>query len=242
MDDFGTRFGILMGQLTQDYRAAYSWPAVLPHVATLVLLYLAFRHGNRYRRAFALCFAVVYAWLVIFVGFRFSFQLYGRMGFPALAAYGGTPVLLMIILYQLLREVRHARLDLNLGCTSRWRLLVALPFFAWGFWYPPYEWGVRLIFDPKEMLFGAYGLMGCPTTLVLLTVLFLRFPGGNRPLFYSLTAYAVVVGAAMVALKYVPDIPFFVFGLVCLASIAVDRLRGSRLSRAERQVGAETGR
>jgi hypothetical protein len=234
MDDFGTSFGILMGQLTQDYRAEYAWLAPLPHVATLVLLCLAFRQGNRYRKAFALCFTAIYAWLVVFVGFWFSFQLYVRMGLPGLAAYGGTGVLLLIILVEWVKEIRRPRLDLNLKDVKKWRLLVSLPFFVWGFWYPPYEWGVRLIFDPKEMLFGAYGLMGCPTTLVLLTVLFLRYPSGNRLLFNALTAYAVVVGAAMVALRYVPDIPFFAFGMVCLASIIVRQVRGKPLLRSER--------
>ena len=36
---------------------------------------------------------------------------------------------------------------------------------VWGLWYPPYIFGVRLVFDPAELLFGAYGLMGCPVTM-----------------------------------------------------------------------------
>jgi hypothetical protein len=88
-----------------------------------------------------------------------------------------------------------------------------------GFWYPPYIFGVRLVWDPAELLFGAYGLMGCPTTMVALAVLFLKYPAGNRRLFHLLTGYAVFVGAAMVALLYVPDIPFFVLGAASLALI-----------------------
>lgn len=224
MDDFGMRFGMLMGRLVAEYRATYAWLAPVPHLATLVLLFLVFRYGQRYRRAFALSFLINYAWLVIFVGFWFSFQLYQRMGAEALAAYGGTPIILLAVLWQWAREFRNPRLDLDFRRFPRWRLAVAAPFFLWGFWYPPYEWGVRLIFDPKELLFGAYGLMGCPTTLVVLTILFLKYPEGNRPLFYALTAYAVVIGAAMVALKYVPDIPFFFFGLISLALIVATRL------------------
>jgi hypothetical protein len=34
-----------------------------------------------------------------------------------------------------------------------------------GFWYPPHIFGVRLVWDPTELLLGAYRLMGCPTTM-----------------------------------------------------------------------------
>jgi hypothetical protein len=106
--------------------------------------------------------------------------------------------------------------------------VIAIPIIVWGFWYPPYEWGVRLIFDPKELLFGAYGLMGCPTTMVLLALLFLKYPAGNRPLFYTLTAYATINGLGMVGLMYIPDIPFFFIGLASLALILVTKLSGTR--------------
>ena len=70
-----------------------------------------------------------------------------------------------------------------------------------------------MIFDPTELLFGAYGLMGCPTTMVALS-LFLKYPAGNRRLFHLLTGYAVIVGAAMVALLY--DLTFHFSSLVWL--------------------------
>jgi hypothetical protein len=95
----------------------------------------------------------------------------------------------------------------------------------WGFWYPPYVYGVRLVFDPAEFLFGAYGLMGCPTTMVALSLLFLVYPSGDRRLFHLLTAYAVFADAAMVALLYVPDIPFFVLGVASLMLIGWVRHR-----------------
>jgi hypothetical protein len=225
MDEFAVQFGMLMGQLVTEYRAAYAWLAPLPHLATLLLLYLIFRYGQRYRKIFTLYFIITYIWSVIFVGGWFSVQLYQRLGIAALGMYGATPILLLIILYQWVQEFRNPRLDLNFTRFDKWRLLVAVPFLIWGFWYPPYEWGVRLIFDPRELLFGAYGLMGCPTTMVPLSILFLKYPAGNRPLFYILTAYAVCIGAAMVALQYVPDIPFFLLGLASLGLIIIAKLK-----------------
>lgn len=224
VDPFGVEFGKTMGQLVGEYRAAFA--AFVWHLATLVLLYLVFRYGNRYRRVFAAYFALSYAWLFAFLGIWMSVGLYERMGITALAVYGATPVFLLIILYQWYRELRDPRLDLDFRNIEKWRLLVAAPMLVWGFWYPPYVFGVRLVFDPAELLFGAYGLMGCPTTMVALSLLFLKYPAGNRPLFHVLTAYAVMVGAAMVALLYVPDIPFFFLGLASLALIVKTMVLG----------------
>ena len=114
MPDFDpTQFGITMGQLVAEYRAAYAWLAPLPHVATLLLLYALFRYGQRARKAFTLYFILTYVWAVIFVGGWFSVQLYRRLGLPALGMYGATPILLLLILYQWVQELRMTRLDLD---------------------------------------------------------------------------------------------------------------------------------
>jgi hypothetical protein len=226
-----TQFGILMGQLVTEYRSMFAWLAIIPHIVFLALFYLMIRHGNRYRKAFTITYILNYIWLVIFVGGWFSIQLYQRMGLAALAMYIATPIMLCIILYQWIQELRNPQLDLNLTKANLWRWLIAMPFIIWGFWYPPYEWSVGLIFDPKELLLGAYGLMGCPTTLVPLALMFLNYPSGNRPLFHALTAYAAIIGLAMVALKYVPDIPFFMMGLIALALIIFTRLKEKKQNR-----------
>ena len=33
---------------------------------------------------------------------------------------------------------------------EQWRLLVAMPMSLWGFWYPPYILGGRLVFNPPS--------------------------------------------------------------------------------------------
>lgn len=220
MVDFDpTLFGITMGQLTTEYRGSYSWLAPLPHIATLILLFLIIRYGQRFQKAFTAYFILSYAWLLVFVGGWFSVMLYQRLGIPALAMYTATPALLVLILYQWIREYRTPQLDLDFRGFGKWRLLVVVPFFVWGFWYPPYIWGVGLNFDPVELLFGAYGLMGCPTTMIPLSLLFLKYPKTNKPLYYALIMYALLIGAAMIALQYVPDIPFFFLGLASLGLV-----------------------
>jgi hypothetical protein len=219
VDPFGIEFGKTLGQLVGEYRTAYAWVALVWHLAAVVVVSLVIRYGNRYRRLFAAYFAVDYLWLIGFVGIWVSIEHYERMGAVALAVYGATPVFLLVIFLQWLRELRTPTLDLDFRHIEKWRLLVAVPLGIWGFWYPPYIYGVRLVFDPAEFLFGAYGLRGCPTTMVALSLLFLVYPSGDRRLFHLLTAYAVFVGAAMVALVYVPDIPFFALGVASLMLI-----------------------
>lgn len=226
MPDFDpTLFGITMGQLTSEYRASYSWLAPLPHILTLILLFLIIRYGQRFQKAFTVYFILSYVWLLIFIGGWFSVMLYQRLGIPALAMYAATPALLVLILYQWIREYRTPQLDLDFRGFEKWRLLVVVPFFVWGFWYPPYIWGVGLNFDPSELLFGAYGLMGCPTTMIPLSLLFLKYPKTNKPLYYALMMYALLIGAAMVALQYVPDIPFFFLGLSSLMLVVGTKLK-----------------
>lgn len=215
-----------MGELVLEYRNRFAWLAPLPHLVTLLLLYLIFRYGQAYRQAFVLYFIINFIWLLIFVGGWFSFQLYRRMGIAALGMYSATPILLLIILYQWVQEFRYPRLDFDFTQFEQWRLLIVVPILIWGFWYPPYKWGVGLNFHPKELLFGAYGLMGCPTTMIPLSILFLKYPSGNHPLFYALTAYAVCVGAAMVALRYIPDIPFFFIGIASLGLAVINKIKG----------------
>ena len=69
--------------------------------------------------------------------------------------------------------------------------------------------------------------------------MFLKHPAGNRTPFNLLTAYAMLVGAAMVALLYMPDIPFFL-GLASLALIIRVRLKSRRVAAMPEEEGAET--
>lgn len=223
MDDFAMQFGIFMGQLVAEYRTMFKWLAPIPHLATLLLFFYIGRYGQRSRKFFSGYFLVNFVWLLIFVGGWFSIRLFVQIGPAGLAMYGATPVLLTLILIQWVKEFQNPRSELDLSGVSIWRWLLTIPFIIWGFWYPPYEWGVGLDFHPRELLLGAYGLMGCPSIMVPLGILFLKYPRGNQSLFHLLTIYAICIGFAMVMLKYLPDIPFFLQGLVSLGLIIKTR-------------------
>lgn len=80
-------------------------------------------------------------------------------------------------------------------------------------------------FDSSELLFGAYDLIGYPTTMIQLSLLFLKYPKTNKPLYYALIMYALLIGAAMIALQYVPDIPFLFLGVASLGVVISTKLR-----------------
>jgi hypothetical protein len=61
--------------------------------------------------------------------------------------------------------------------------------------------------------------------MIPLSLLFLKYPKTNKPLYYALMMYALLIGAAMVALQYVPDIPFFFLGLASLGLVVGTKLR-----------------
>jgi hypothetical protein len=225
MSDFNPiQFGIFLGQLVAQYRNKYALFAIIPHITFVILFSLALFTGNRCRKAFTIYFLINFIWVFAFVGVWFSLKIFEYLGMAALMMYLGTPLLILVIIMQIIRELHNPQMDYNLRAASFIRWIIALPFMIWGFWYPPYEWNVRIVFDPKELVFGAYGLMGCPTTLVMLSLLFLNYPKGNRAVFHALTAYSVIVGFAMVMLKYIPDIPFFIMGVLCLGMIIYSRI------------------
>jgi hypothetical protein len=97
--------------------------------------------------------------------------------------------------------------------------LIVIPIIIYGFWYPTFIWGKGFIFTPEDLLFSAYGLMPCPTTMVALGILSLKYPFTNKPLFVSLTIFACMVGTAQITLPYIPDIPLAIIGYYCLSLI-----------------------
>jgi hypothetical protein len=61
----------------------------------------------------------------------------------------------------------------------------------------------------------------------------LGYPAGNRRLFHLLTADALFVGSATVALLfYVREIPFFILGLASLALIVSARRKDRRAAKS----------
>jgi hypothetical protein len=67
--------------------------------------------------------------------------------------------------------------------------------------------------------------MPCPTTMVVLSLLTLNYPRGNRTLFNLLSIFSVVIGIGSVASSWLPDIPFIILGVYGAGLILLNRPR-----------------
>ncbi|MBU4313477.1 MAG: hypothetical protein KJ821_01600, partial [Actinobacteria bacterium] len=57
----------------------------------------------------------------------------------------------------------------------------------------------------------------------VLGLLSLKYPHSNRSLFNALTAFAVCIGTAQIALPYVPDIPLALIGYFSLGLVILNK-------------------
>ena len=216
-------FGRAFGKIVTEYVSGFFWLAAVFHIATLVILFLLIiKYGNRYRKAFTIYFTLNYLWIFIYVGIVMGFLLYREIGIWSLAFWSFTPVLIGIIVFQWIKELKNPKIDLDFTGTRKWRLLV-IPIIIFGFWYPTYVYGVGFSILPKDLLFSTYGLMPCPTTMVVLGLLSLKYPRVNRSLFNALTAFAVCIGTAQILIGYVPDYPLALIGYFSLVLIILNK-------------------
>jgi hypothetical protein len=217
-------FGRAFGKLVAEYQNGIGfWLAPVFHIATLVILLLIIKYGNRYRKAFSIYFMINYLWMFIYVGIVMSFLFYREIGIWTLVFWSFTPILLGIIAFQWIKELKSPKIDLDFAGIRKWRLLV-IPIIIFGFWYPTYVYGVGFSILPKDLLFSCYGLMPCPTTMLVLGLLSLKYPRGNRSLFKALTLFAVWIGTLQsLPHGYVPDIPLALIGYFSLGLIILNK-------------------
>jgi hypothetical protein len=221
-------FGRSFDELTQAYfHGVGAWLAPVFHVGGLVVIILALADWRRFARLFAVYFLINYVWIFMYAGVVMSVGFFERMGAAFLAFWGPLPLLLLFIVFTWAVEAKVVRNDLRLSGIPAWRFLV-VPIMLFGFWYPTYVWGREFSFVPADFLFSAFGLMPCPTTMVVLGLLTLRYPNVNRVLFFSLALFSALVGTAQVAIGYVPDYPLAVLGYYALGLMVVYKIRGSR--------------
>lgn len=216
-------FGRAFERLVAEYQNGIGfWLAPAFHVATAVIVLVAARYGNRCRKAFAIYFMLNYLWIFSYVGIIMSYLFYCEMGIWGLAFWGIIPILLGIITFRWIQELRKPEVDLDFRDISKWRLVV-VPIVVFGFWYPTYVYGAGFSIIPRDLLFSFYGLMPCPTTMVILGLLAMKYPKGNKSIFNSLTLFAVWVGTAQILIGYVPDYPLAVIGYFPLILIILNK-------------------
>ena len=200
--------------------------APLLHIVSFCIILLVFWRGNKVRFLFTALFTLNWLFLFGYWGV-FAVVYWANIGIIYLAVFIAAPVLLTLIAVNWFRELSLKRIDLDFNNTAkiRWAVILIL---LWGFWYPTYIYGQGFVFNFGDLLFSYYGLMPCPTTMVVLSLFTLNYPKGNRTLFNLMTVYALFVGTATVLTGWLPDIPFILIGLYAFILILIDRFRRSR--------------
>ena len=217
-------FGRSFGEVTIDYiNGIGKFTSPIFHIITLVIFIMVIFKGNKNLKCFTVYYLSNYIWIFLFVGLYISFLLHQKMGISFLIFWGPVPFLLLFILLNWVRELKVKRNNLTLKNFPKYRFVV-LPIIIFGFWYPSYTWGVGFTFSLKDLFFSSYGLMPCPTTMVVLGLLTLKYPDVNKGLFYSLTLFSIMVGTAQFAIGYIPDYPLAILGYYCLILILLEKI------------------
>lgn len=190
---------------------------VLFHVLAFLILLLVIIYGNRVRRLFTVYFTLNWLFLFGYWGV-YAIIYWARIGPVYLATFAMTPILLGLIAAEWIREVFHPRIDLDLRKIPLWRYWILL-IMVWGFWYPTYHFADGFVFQGRDLLFSNFGLMPCPTTMVVLGLFTMKYPTGNRRLFNLLTTFSLVIGLPTVATGWIPDIPLIAIGVYGLIMI-----------------------
>jgi len=203
-----------------EYQVFGAVLAPLLHIATFIILLMVFRYGNRVKTLFTVYFTLNWGFLFGYWGV-YAVIYWAKIGMVYLLSYLAAPVLLALIAAGWLRELFRKSIDLDYSRIERHRWTI-LPILLWGFWYPAYRYGQGFVPSAGDLLFSYYGLMPCPTTMVVLSLFALNYPAGNRALFRLMTAYALLVGTATVLTGWLPDVPFILIGVYAFALILLE--------------------
>lgn len=208
-----------------EYRLFGAALAPLLHIASFVILLLVFWRGNKFKKLFTVFYTLNWIFLFGYWGV-YAVIYWAKIGMVYLLSYIAAPVLLALIAVSWMRELYLKRIDLDFRHIAAYRWAV-LPVLLWGFWYPSYQYGQGFIPSAGDLLFSYYGLMPCPTTMVVLSLFTLNYPRGNRALFHLMTAYALLIGTATVLTGWLPDIPFILIGVYALTLILINKEKHS---------------
>jgi hypothetical protein len=218
-------FGGAFDKIAMEYLKGIGlYIAPLFHIGAFILIYLVLRRQNKYRKLITLWFTANYLWMFLYVGLFMLYLFYKEMGVWSLAFWGFVPILLANILVNWIRESSNLITDWDFSKIHKWRLII-VPFIIYGFWFPTFIYGQGFIFSAQDLLLSAFGLMPCPTTILVLGLLTIKYPMVNRKLFNALTLFAIVIGTAQLAIGYVPDYPLAMVGYYSAGLIVSNYLK-----------------
>jgi len=218
-------FGRTFHDITEQYiNGIGAFISPIFHISAFLIILLSIILGNKVKKIFTIYFLINYIWLFGYVGIYMTILFFKVMGYACFMFWGMIPILLFIITFFWLKELKDNRIDLDFKKIKITRIIV-IPVIIFGYWYPTYVYGSGFKFIPKDLLFSFFGLMPCPTTMVALGLLLLIYPNVNKPLVYSLTIFAVCVGTAQLFIRFVPDYPLAIIGYYSLIIIIIEKIK-----------------
>lgn len=227
-------FGRAFEKIQMEYQTGIgAYLAPFFHLMAVLVLCYHLLNKKKNPKLFNIWFAVNYLWIFSYVGIYMFYRFYQELGVWSVAFWGVLPLLLGNIFFNWVQSARKSTgeiMDWDFFNIPRWRWLIT-PFIAFGFWYPTYIYGQGFVFTAKDLLFSFFGLMPCPTTIVTLGILTLKYPAVHKGLYNALTLFAVWIGSFQILLGYVPDYPLAMVGYYSLGLIISDRCARVRRNR-----------
>jgi len=146
-----------------------------------------------------------------------------------------TPILLGLIVYLSIKVIKNPTIDLDFKSIPYYRFLVLI-ILIWGLWYPTYIYGNGFVFTYKDIIFSNYGLMPCPSIMVVLSLMTMKYPIVNKGLYNLFTIYALFIGIAAVMSSWIPDVPFIILGIYSFSLIIFQKRQNQKFSH-QRLIG-----
>lgn len=222
-------FGMVFDRTVNAYQSGIgSVVAPIFHLATIILFFMVLKYGNMHKKLFSISFTTIYFWIFLYVGLFMFYKFFQEMGMACFAFWTPLPFLLGNVLWKWFKEIKDEELDLDISGAKLWRILVVIPIMVFGFFYPTFIWGKGFFFHLKDLLFSFYGIMPCPTTMVVLGFMTINYPKVNKRLYNALTLFAVWVGTLQLLLGYLPDYPLALIGYYALFIKAFHYIQGKK--------------
>jgi len=176
---------LVIREVISQTSAEYLWLSPVVHVATVVLLFLLYRYGQKMGRVVDAYFGI------LFLFFAFS-QNIARTESYGLAVITGNLVMILTVGLFWMWEVFRPRNEYLFQRLPVWRYWV-VPFAILAFWFPVNS-DTSPNLSPLLLLTSSFGVLFCPTTPVVIAILTLIFPTVNRPLLRVTSFVGLLMG------------------------------------------------
>jgi hypothetical protein len=176
---------LVIKELLMKTSVAYLWLSPVVHIVTVALLIALVLYGSKAGRVVDAFFAILF----LFIAFSNHIAVTDTYG---LAVVTGNLVPVLIVGLFWVWEVYKPKNDYVFKRLPGWRYWV-LPFAFLAFW-SPIDNQLNPNFNPLLLLNSSFGVMYCPTTPVVITLLTLIYPRVNGHVLRTTSFVGLIIG------------------------------------------------